>query len=454
MTASAQSGDNRRLKGVDSLFIIGLYTIPFDNLSFAPSAGWATVSPFVFFVYLLLRVIIEPASILIRPRSAVLYIVASIYILAPIPFGQLRLSNAMDSLATLFLGVTFYFSLCVFLRGEHERLVKMCSHIAVAYMFSLAYGVLEILTYKFHFLPLGQLFDIVEKRNYGERISFSFTEPSFISMHIFGVLLPVVLVLNRAAESDFTVKAKRRARSAFWGIMAIALIFGTSVRLLIDSTIVFLLLLAFGQIRSLFGTARNAVLGIAIIAIVGVAVTPFVTVGKFDRLSRILEAGSGHRAIGADLSLQARAFRIQALSEGILQDSHTLLFGVGMGNAYSLVNQGAAATLGKIPGLDKNTEVSSALKLNDNSFFNLHLRVVAELGLIFYLFMFGLLLRGGWLLYLLVLSWLYMQFDSYAFFGIWLYAAMSPMISNANGEARIKMSSDRFSWGKGGKWRS
>lgn len=33
------------------LFLLGLATIPFDNLPFAPTRGWAAISPIIFWAY-------------------------------------------------------------------------------------------------------------------------------------------------------------------------------------------------------------------------------------------------------------------------------------------------------------------------------------------------------------------------------------------------------------------
>ena len=38
------------------LFQLGLILIPFDNLVFAPSRGWATVSPIIFFIYIFINI--------------------------------------------------------------------------------------------------------------------------------------------------------------------------------------------------------------------------------------------------------------------------------------------------------------------------------------------------------------------------------------------------------------
>lgn len=39
---------------MDIIFKIGIFLLPFENFFFAPSSGWATISPLVFVIYILL----------------------------------------------------------------------------------------------------------------------------------------------------------------------------------------------------------------------------------------------------------------------------------------------------------------------------------------------------------------------------------------------------------------
>lgn len=50
----------------DIIFSIGIFLLPFENFFFAPSSGWATVTPIIFAIYILfnldIRKMIEKAK--------------------------------------------------------------------------------------------------------------------------------------------------------------------------------------------------------------------------------------------------------------------------------------------------------------------------------------------------------------------------------------------------------
>ena len=50
----------------DIIFLIGIFLLPFENFFFAPSFGWATVTPIIFAIYILfnldIRKMIEKAK--------------------------------------------------------------------------------------------------------------------------------------------------------------------------------------------------------------------------------------------------------------------------------------------------------------------------------------------------------------------------------------------------------
>ena len=44
------------MKALNILFKLAVFLIPFDNLFFAPSTGWATISPILFFIYVFFNI--------------------------------------------------------------------------------------------------------------------------------------------------------------------------------------------------------------------------------------------------------------------------------------------------------------------------------------------------------------------------------------------------------------
>jgi len=95
----------------DWFFLLGVFLFPFDNLSFAPSYGWATISPFFFLIYLLLN--INKILQLIKEKRLGIIIPILLFSLF-IAFLNGITSEIIDTVGTMVLGGSFYLSLFVY----------------------------------------------------------------------------------------------------------------------------------------------------------------------------------------------------------------------------------------------------------------------------------------------------------------------------------------------------
>ena len=178
---------------MDILFIIAIILLPFDNLFFAPSSGWATVTPIILFLYLFFN--LKYLSKIVKKYRNIIMFLIMIFVVSLIAFiiHGINFGAFIDTVITLILGVSVLFSFEIYFVQRKNSLNKVCKYLIYSYSISLLIGLLQFIAIKLNIGFLQGLFDLISKRNYLQysRVQFSFTEPSFIGMHLFGVLLPL-----------------------------------------------------------------------------------------------------------------------------------------------------------------------------------------------------------------------------------------------------------------------
>ena len=145
------------------------------------------------------------------------------------------------------------------------------------------------------------------------------------------------------------------------------------------------------------------------------------------RVKKIIDAG-----IYADGSLASRYFRIQASVIGYTKTPAEALVGYGMGNSIKPLHLGydearelyTSDYLREVEALD-----NKAILFHDDSVaYSLYIRFISEYGLILaligltYLFIITKrsLLPQRWL-YLIIILYIYVQFESLGFYSLWLF---------------------------------
>ena len=163
------------------------------------------------------------------------------------------------------------------------------------------------------------------------------------------------------------------------------------------------------------------------------------------RVKQILDKG-----LYADGSLASRIIRIDASINGFKKDIAHFTFGYGLGNAAMPIRKGydaAMAEYREINGNDIPREIEELPYIETDSIsYCLYTRMISEIGIVMTIiaiyYLFYLAIKGKnrmFLVYLFILLYLYIQFDSYAFYTIWLYIVVSKnYISNINGEKNAK----------------
>lgn len=396
------------------IYIIGLALIPFDNLFFAPSYGWATISPMIFFLYNLLN-LKKSLYILIKKEKFILGIIyllltysMFIFLIYPPNIG-----NAIDTLQTIVLGLSFYIALInryIIDKNNFEKDIKI---LLKSYHVSFIYGCIKYLALNFSIMPILSLFELIEKRTYA-RLAFSFSEPSFIGLHLFGILLPLYYFIK-----DKNIKKD---------IIRIIILFTTltilsksTTRFIIDITVVltiYIIYILFSKhVKVLYKLLTIFIL--TSVFTIGI-LTDFNFIKSNDRIQSIVTDG-----IYADSSLASRYFRVNASIKGYQRYPIKSLFGTGIGNAYMFLEDGYDEAFKEY----KNAytyEVENLKYSKDGQLFSMPIRLISEFGIIVTIIIFTIIIKNSIknkndIPILLVVLYLYIQFDSYAFYSFWIY---------------------------------
>lgn len=380
-----------RRTNFEFLFILGLLFIPFDNLFFAPSAGWATITPFFFFGYSLVNY--KKCFRLINKKLfLIVFLLLSYASFKGIIFSSL--SGVVETLGTLLLGISCYFSFCIFENAHKDRTGRIiCKYLFIAYSISFIYGLVTLIPSA----AIDNVLRILEKRYYS-RLHFSFTEPSFVSMHLFGVILPLSLYFKN-----------KRLRNLGILFFITTLIFGESARFLLDTFVVASIYIAY----MLFKKNPIYMILFLILICVGMPTLYYYLNSSGRRLARIIQLG-----VYSDNSFAARWFRINAIAHGF--DLQHFFTGYGLGSTWIPFNNGYDQAF----SLYKNgylVEVLAIKGSHSTSYFCLPLRIISEFGVVaFIYFITKIYNKKNWY-YFFIILWLYVQFDSYAFYALWIY---------------------------------
>lgn len=389
-----------------AVFYIGLALIPFDNLRFAPSRGWATVSPYFFLLSALMFFLGQP-SVFIRlvknRKSTTLLAATALFLLSLVAylFANIHFSSLAFSYIKLALGFSFLVSLYYVGLRNPLWTVKAAKILLASYSVAFIAGLNQWL--KLHglvpyLIPYERLFE----RFYPDRVQYTFTEPSFTSLHAIGVLMFVGLMLPRQ---------EIQLRKILWSLaacfIALTAISGSSLRMLLDVAL----------IGSLFFFATPFKKKWKIVLLLAAAIAAFLSFAP-ERILNRLEKVVAIDGI-KDTSGQIRKFRIDAALGGLSINPESMLIGYGFGNAGAAIMDGYNVALTKI---DREYEALRALQDNPDGVYSLPVKIVVEHGVLgtFLLLIWLYAKRHRYLLLFTVL--IYMQFDSYAFYSLWLYA--------------------------------
>lgn len=405
---------------MDRLFLIGIALLPFENFFFAPSAGWAALSPLVFFVYALCqRNLFQLALKKHFPIFVFTICCLALSFFDYLLLGEFYLENFVDTVSTFALGLGCLYSFEIYLNIKKRSLARLVKVIVVSYSIALLIGLVEFAAVKLGIGAILNGFELIMKRCYLPRVQFMFTEPSFTTMHLFGVLLPFYMVTK-----------EKRLIVLIGGFVVVSLLSSSSLRLLIDVAAVLLLVAAnymdWTKVRTLFTLVVIPCMLIAFVFI-GMQLNP--------RFASMLEKGWD-----SDGSFASRAFRVEAVANGLVENPVHALLGCGAGNAWVVIKDGYdRAVEGYTNSYTGEVVFLGRPDARPTSVFCMYARIAGEYGVVVLLLVVAYFVQMNrrvrsrdWRLLLIVCAYLYIQFDGYGFYAIWIVIALSNFASYRN----------------------
>ena len=360
--------------------LLAIAFLPVDGTTLGLYAPfWSPISPALFAVYCLcnrrqLRIVAN------RYLPMFLLPVACIVLSVPgwLRFGLHR--NAAFMSVTGLLGVLATLG-ALAIAFEVERIPwRMPLRILIAsYWFSFGVGVVQWLSVHLHITPLINYFEHLMYRQYvsdgsvwgGGRPQFLFAEPSYIGMHLFGILLPLMWLM---CGRDRIYAKRLRDLIVVYTIGAVLMQAGT--RIILDSVVALLIVIV---VHNTWHDKRQRLRGVA--QLFGACGLGLLGILADSRLSSIAENGAE-----GDGSFFARIYQSLDPLCGLAAHPWTVLTGYGAGNIINAMQAGAAKAeqLLNDKGMNGEVAMSFATGSNADNVWTMcaYTSVVAEYGLI------------------------------------------------------------------------
>jgi hypothetical protein len=389
------------------LIYIGIILIPFDNLKFAPSDGWAAISPYIFtmaaaIIFFTNRGIFQQILSKLNFKKLLIFqLIAMLSLVSYMIYG-FYINLIILNVAKILLGLSFLICIYYMHLTSDKWTDKLVSSLAIGYTVAIIFGVLQLFSILGIF-SVTPLFEILFSRNYPNRIQFSFTEPSFVSMHLIGVMLVVLI---------FSVSIKNWGKKIlfinFICIILISVLSGSSLRVLVDLALISTVFIVFMPFRKkiyiLFATIFLS------------AFVLFINPSKElqTRIDRVFDSNSL-----SDPSAAIRKFRVESAINGTNSNFFTTLFGFGFGNSAKAMEYGYDAAYTKLNST--YGEIESLKDNPDGLTYSMHAKLISENGFIGYLVILIILYNRKYKILFFITAVTYLQFDSFAFYTLWLY---------------------------------
>mgnify|MGYP004474403877 CR=1 FL=1 len=405
---------------MNQIFYFACFLLPFENLFFAPSAGWGALTPIVFAFYVLINFKYLNKVVNRYKKIIVVALIGIVITLINMIFINnkeivLAVTRMANTIIILGLGFVNLFAFDIYINQKHGSIKKIEKILIITYTISLFVGVLQFFALKFNISIIRQLDLILSKRSYlpYNRVQFTFTEPSFIGMHLFGILLPIYIYGNN-----------KKIRNLIIVFSVLSVVFGSGVRILLDiAVVVGVLILQKLDMRK----AKNIIIvfGSILILIIG---GRYVYSNNY-RVQQIVKDG-----VYADGSFASRWFRVNASIKGYQKDWTHALLGYGYGQEIYPLKQGynEAAIEYKNAYIVEVQQLRNAeTTAEESTSYCFYIRIVSEMGLIIFVILVCWFVKewlkikdGMWRALLTIVVYLLLQFESYAFYTIWLVMAL------------------------------
>lgn len=409
----------------DLLLYLALLLLPVDGTVIGPYAPfWTPISPWLFLVYAIAnwrdlpRVYRRFREWMLLP--AVLVVLSApgwaTVALHPVP--------ALTSLMSVVCALACLASLDIALRCKRLPWQGLLRALIVAYWFAFAVGVVQWLGIRLQLGSVKSYFAHLMAREYitstsrwgGGRPQFLFAEPSYIGMHLFGVLLPLLWMM-RSRDSIY----RKRLRDLIVVFSAGSVVMGAGVRIILDS-LVALIVVIVERVHWRQPSHRNR----GIISLIGTVLLGAASIALNGRLNSIASNG-----MSGDGSFYARMWQSLGPICGLLEHPLYILTGYGAGNIADATHAGAhdAVRLLASLHLDASSPAAWYARMTSGTVWTMsaYTSFLTEYGLIGLVLIVGLLAWSitvchMWnktvICWCVLVAYLYIQFEGYAFYAI------------------------------------
>ena len=409
----------------DLLFYLALLSLPIDGTRLGLYAPfWTPIAPWLFLAYALVNWR-ELPSVYRHFRVWFLFPAALIVLSglgwATVAFHPVAATESWTAVAGA-LGTLAATDIAIRVKRLPWR--DAVRTILVAYWFAFAVGVAEWLAIALDLGSVRSYFDQLMSRSYipfdsrwgGGRPQFLFAEPSYIGMHLFGVLLPLMWLM-RNLDRIYV----KRLRNLIVVFAAGSVLMGAGVRIILDSLVAIIIVIV-ERVRWRDPQARQrGVIGLTVTALIGAA-----SIAINGRLNSIAANG-----MEGDGSFFARIWQSLGPLCGLLRHPIYLLTGYGAGNIADATHNGSAMAIGILDALHLDTgnpRTWYASMTSDTVWtMSAYTSFLTEYGIAGLALLIALLVRhiadrNAWskttVCWFVLVAYLYIQFEGYAFAAI------------------------------------
>lgn len=401
----------------DMLMFAAVAMLPFDGTKIGiPLPYWTPISPWLFTLYTIInwRYLRDTAR-----RFLPFFLFPLLLVLTSVYGWQsygMHASATAKSFISILLGLACLASLDIAIRIKRVPVRTLLTTLFTAYVVAFLIGILQYIALERHlnWQPVRAYFWGALYRNYASvRPQFMFAEPSYIGMHLFGVLLPV-----------FWLTRDRKIGILIPIFAAGAIAMGSGTRIILDTVVAtFIWLIATINFHS-----RKATAGfVGALGLLGAGGLSAIIINP--RLNSLVTNG----LLAGDGSMSARIFHMLAPMWSWKHDLPHFMFGWGAGNISNAVRTGYAGARQwyDAHGGAPNTEIDGLANPPADTFtMSIYASFITEFGLFCFLAFLLLVLarvavHHGWsrrnICWFILLAYLYIQFESYAFYAIPLF---------------------------------
>lgn len=401
----------------DMLLFAAVAMLPFDGTKVGIALPyWTPISPWLFALY----AIINWRYLRDTVRRFLPFFLFPLLLVVMSVYGWRTMGVHASALAKSFISVVLAVAclaaLDIAIRLKKLPVRTMLTVLFAAYVVAFLTGILQYLALESHlnWRPVRVYFWNLLYRYYvGVRPQFMFAEPSYIGMHLFGVLLPVYW-LTKDKRIGFMVP-----------VFAIgAIVMGSGTRIVLDAVVAaFLWMVASINFRSRTLTA-GFVGALSLMAAGGIGAVFF-----NPRLNSLASNG----LLSGDGSMSARIFHMLAPMWSWKHDLTHFLFGWGAGNISDAVRTGYAGARRwyDAHGGMGNAEIDGLANPPADTFtMSIYASFITEFGVLCFaafvvMVLVHVTMNRAWnrqtVCWLVLLAYLYIQFEAYAFYAIPLF---------------------------------